>query len=151
MVARFLTVKETHMHWRGACALARTMGYGTDSASQNSVVDTFEARLLMRDLAQDGLKIVDRFIGGAAPRPEDKRRLRELVLEARRSLSDAGYPAEAAWQGLQRASIGADTLLDTEDAAFWGNVAEDLRAGVETLDALVGMGVRRESDFHIVG
>ena len=114
-------------------------------------MDTFEARTLMRDLAQEGLEIVNRFIGGAAPRPEEKRRLREMVLEARRSLADAGYPAEAAWQGLQRASIGADTLLDSEDPSFWQSVAGDLEAGIGTLDALVGMGVRRESDFHIVG
>jgi hypothetical protein len=114
-------------------------------------MDTYEARLLMRDLAHQGLELIDRFRAGTAPRAEDKRRLRELVLQARGALADAGYPAEACWRGLQRASIGAETLLDGADGAYWENVAEELRDGIETLNALVSPTFRRESDFHIVG
>jgi hypothetical protein len=104
----------------------------------------------MRDLADEALTIVESLAKGEILSRDDKRRLRELVSEARSTLFDAGYPAEAVWRGLQRASIGVDTLLDQPDAAYWEHVAAELRAGLDTLDSLLSPGPRRETDFHIV-
>lgn len=114
-------------------------------------MDTLEARILMRDLADEGLKIVDRYVAGNLPSGADKRRLRELVIEARTALSDAGYPGEAVWRSLHRASMGADTLFDQSDDHYWPSVVDELRAGLDTLESLISPGFRRESDFHIVG
>lgn len=114
-------------------------------------MDTFEARLRTRDLAEEALEIVERMVRGDRPRREDKQRLREMQAEARSYLPDAGYPAEAAWRGVQRASIGLETVGDEPDALYWQDVAQELKAGRDTLASLVSTGRRRESDFHIVG
>jgi hypothetical protein len=114
-------------------------------------MDTQEARTQLRELAAQASEIVERIAAGSVPSGDDKLRLRRLVVEARVLLPDAGYPGEGAWRGLQRASIGAETLLDHADPTFWQQVAEELRASVDTLESLVRPGWRRESDFHIVG
>lgn len=113
-------------------------------------MDTFEARLLMRDLAISALEIIGN-LGDLPPRGENARRLRELASEARGVLSDAGYPAEAAWHGLQRASIGANTALDEYDLGYWTDVAEDLQRGIDTLQSLVSPHSRPDTDIHLVG
>lgn len=113
-------------------------------------MDTNEARMQMRDLAHDALAIVDRLAAGSEPAQGDRGSLREMALESRALLGDAGYPAEAAWRGIQRASIGADTQFEAPDPTYWDDVARDLRTAVETLENLVS-GPRRDSDVHIIG
>jgi hypothetical protein len=66
-------------------------------------------------------------------------------------LTDAGFPGEGVWRGLQRASIAVDTYTDVADETFWNDVADQLREGIGTLDSLVSSAGRRESDFRIVG
>lgn len=113
-------------------------------------MDTQEARMRMLDLTKEALDIVEDFESGAQPTREEKHELREMVLEARDTLPDAGYPAEAAWRGLQRASIGTDTFFDETDPLFWQDVVQELRTAAEVLESLVSPGFRRESDFHII-
>jgi hypothetical protein len=104
----------------------------------------------MRDLALDALEIVEN-VNELPPRGENARRLRDFVSQARGLLSDAGYPAEAAWQGLQRASIGANTAFDEYDLGYWTDVADDLHRGVDTLQSLVSPHARPDTDIHVVG
>lgn len=113
-------------------------------------MDTQEARSYIRDLAGEALQLIEAWEPGIAP-PKDKLRLRELASDARTALPDAGFPAEAAWRGLQRASIGTQTSLDQTDKVYWEDVVAELHAGVDTLDLLVSPGASRESDFRIVG
>lgn len=103
------------------------------------------------DIAREALEIVERLGSDAAPTADDKGRLRQLLLDAREALPDAGFPAEAAWRGLQRASIGTDTYFDQADPRYWQDVAKELHEGAEVLESLVSPFHRRESDFHIVG
>lgn len=113
-------------------------------------MDTYEARMRMRDLAADALEIVGRFREGKAPSGDDRSRLRSMVQESRALLGDAGYPGEAAWRGLQRSSLGADTYFNEADTAYWLDVAGDLQTAIETLDSLVSGGLR-DADLHIIG
>jgi hypothetical protein len=73
-----------------------------------------------------------------------------MVTEARGLLSDAGYPGEGVWRGLQRATIGLETGFDRDDPGFWRELAADLRAAIDTLDSLVAPR-GREADVHIIG
>ena len=116
-------------------------------------MDTQEARMRMLDLATEALQIVEGVVSsaGKSPGAPQKLRLRELVAEARTALPDAGFPAEAAWRGVQRASIGTDTFLDQSDPVYWQDVAMDLRSAVATLQALISPGFRRDADVHIIG
>ena len=113
-------------------------------------MDTYEARLTMRDLAREALEIVEDLVGDAVPSRDNRKDLRSMAVEARELLPDAGYPGEATWRGLQRASIGADTHFDQADPSFWVDVADELRNAAATLDQLVGP-VHRDIAFHIVG
>lgn len=112
-------------------------------------MDTLEARIRMRDMARETLEIVDRLAAGTSPSRETRARLREMVSEARSLLGDAGYPAEGAWRGMQRASMGLDTLFDEPDPTYWEDVMSELSRSIETLDNLVSP-IRREADLHIV-
>ena len=114
-------------------------------------MDTQEARSYIRDLAEEALELIEGWESSAVPPAKDKLRLRELASDARTALPDAGFPAEGAWRGLQRASIGTQTSLDQTDKLYWEDVAAELHAGVDTLDLLVSPGASRESDFRIVG
>ncbi|MDQ2742719.1 MAG: hypothetical protein M3Z66_10570 [Chloroflexota bacterium] len=114
-------------------------------------MNTYEARTYMRDIAREGLEIVDRLAAGTPPAFDERRRLHQLASEARGALSDAGYPGEGVWRAIQRASIAIDTGGDQSDGAYWRDLADDLRSAVETLDSLVSPGLGREIDFPVVG
>jgi hypothetical protein len=119
-------------------------------SAKDGRMDTQEARMRMRDLAREAEDIVGRRARGEAAMPRDQAALRQLVGEARTLLADAGYPGEAVWRGLQRATIGYDTAFDREDPGYWRELAADLHEAVETLDSLVSPR-GREADVHIVG
>jgi hypothetical protein len=114
-------------------------------------MNTQEARIGLRDLAREALAIVEEIERGHAPSPQARLDLHRLASEARALIYDAGYPGEATWRGLSRASMGADTLVDAPDPTFWNDAAEELRIGVETLEALLTSGIRHETDFPLVG
>lgn len=113
-------------------------------------MDTNEARMRMRDIALEALRIVDALATAGTVSIRERGTMRELVVEARRLLSDAGYPGEGVWRGLQRATIGLETGFDHDDPGFWRELAGDLRAAIDTLDNLVAPG-GREADVHIIG
>jgi hypothetical protein len=114
-------------------------------------MDTYEARTRMLEMAEPALEIVERLERGESPSPDDRRTLRQLLLEARSTLADAGYPGEAVWRALQRASMAMETSFDQSDPLVWQDTAGQLRAAMETLQSLVSPQFRRESDFYIVG
>jgi hypothetical protein len=115
-------------------------------------MDTYEARIAMRELADGALKIVEHVASElTGPTAGEKSELRRLAVEARSLLPDAGYPGEAAWRVLQRSSMGADTAGLYPDDLFWADIVQELHAAMETLDALVSTSAMRESDFYIVG
>ncbi len=101
-------------------------------------------------MAQAALGVVERLVRGVAPSPDERGQLRRFVSDARSLLPDAGYPGEAAWRALQRASIGIDTLGDVPDRSYWADVETDLRAAIGTLSSLVRVG-GRDADIHIIG
>jgi hypothetical protein len=105
----------------------------------------------MLDLCFEALAIVERLAAGEAPTADDRQGLRRALLQAREVLPDAGFPAEATWRGMQRASIGTETSFDQADPLYWRDVAQELRDAGEVLKSLVSPDFRRESDFHIVG
>lgn len=105
----------------------------------------------MRDLAQETLGIVERWERGEVTRYEDSVRLRRLVSEARELLPDAGFPAESAWRGMQRASIGYETQLGRAEPGYWEDVRHDLEGALETLRMLVAPPAWSDSDFHLIG
>lgn len=113
-------------------------------------MNTTEARFYMRDIGNQALEAVERHVKGEPATTEERLLLRRLTSEARESLTDAGYPAEAVWRGIQRAGIGVETLSGEPDRFYWENVADDLRAGLETLNSLLS-GPIRDIDLHIVG
>jgi hypothetical protein len=114
-------------------------------------MDTTEARIQMRDLAHEGLAIIDRLAQGQTISGSDRERLRGLLVDARALLADAGYPGESVWRGLQRAALGVETHFDRSVPAYWADVAGELRAGMATLDSLVAPAWRSEPDLHIIG
>ena len=114
-------------------------------------MDTNEARTQMREMANEALGIVAQLRRGERLDIESAQRLRRMAVDARSCLADAGYPGEAVWQGLQRASIGLDTQLGSGDASFWEDVTDVLQAGSATLESLISTRARREGDFRIVG
>lgn len=101
-------------------------------------------------MARAALDVVERIVRGQMPSRGDRSELRHFVSDARSVLPDAGYPGEAAWRALQRASIGVETLGETPDRAYWSDVEGDLRGAVDTLSSLVGV-AGRDADIHIVG
>ncbi|MGI8826942.1 MAG: hypothetical protein ACR2JC_15120 [Chloroflexota bacterium] len=112
-------------------------------------MNTLDARLQMRQLARDGERLVkhtrDTGDTGAAGGE-----LRRLAAEARDLLTDAGFPGEATWRVLQRASIGVDTAGVDFDASFWQWISEDLESAAGSLDTLLGPSLHRDADLHIV-
>jgi hypothetical protein len=119
-------------------------------ATKKEIMDTLEARRDLRDVARSAIAVVERAEVGREPNPEDREALRKAAARARELLRDAGYPGEATWRGLSRASIGVDTLDGPLDHTFWHDVAEELRSGLETLDNLVTSDRMRESDVHLI-
>lgn len=113
-------------------------------------MDTNEARTRMRDIATDALRIVDALAASGTISARERGTIRELGTEARALLSDAGYPGEGVWRGLQRATIGLDTGFDRDDPGFWRELAADLRSAIDTLESLIAPR-GREADVHIVG
>jgi hypothetical protein len=114
-------------------------------------MNTQDARREMETLATQGLAIVNRIREGRSPSLEDRNNLRRMASEARTLLAEAGYPGEAVWRGLQRASIGADTNFDSHDASYWHDVVDELERGAATLASLDSTRGFKDIDFHIVG
>ena len=114
-------------------------------------MDTHEARIELLELGQRALELAARYKMGDTPSAEERSALREMVVKARASLPDAGYPGEAIWRGLQRTSIGAETSLGRSDQAFWNDVYVEIHEGIGTLRSLVSPEMSRDSDFHVVG
>jgi hypothetical protein len=114
-------------------------------------MNTYEARTYMRDIAREALEIVERPSSGTMPTFANRRRLHEMVTEARGVLGDAGFPGEAVWRAVQRASIAVDTSGEEPDTDYWRLLEEELQAGLDTLNSLVSTDVGREIEFRIVG
>jgi hypothetical protein len=114
-------------------------------------MDTYEARSKMCDVAAMALATVRRIQEGPAPSYADASELRELLQQARTLLSDAGYPGEAVWRALQRASMGIDTHFDHADAGFWDDISAELRSAVATLESLIMSPGSRNADINLVG
>lgn len=106
---------------------------------------------MMLDLAERGLRLLEEFAAGTLPVREANARYREIMEKARRTLPDAGYPAETAWRALQRAQVGFAAYLEPPDAAYWQDVEAELRTGVDALEALVSRPQRRDADFRLIG
>ncbi|HLJ67965.1 MAG TPA: hypothetical protein VKX16_11455 [Chloroflexota bacterium] len=114
-------------------------------------MDTREARTQMRDMAREGLAIVEGLVDREGRSYESVARLRQLAADARSVLPDAGFPAEGAWRALQQA-VAALTMGPEEfDQPYWVALAEDLRAAIATLDGLLTHPSASGTDFHIVG
>jgi len=114
-------------------------------------MNTLEARIQLRDVAQRGLELTRQIVARNRVEPDARTGLRALALEAREALVDAGYPGEATWRALQRASIGAETSNGDLDANFWSALSDDLASAIETLDSLLGPSRERDSDVRIIG
>jgi hypothetical protein len=114
-------------------------------------MNTQDARRDMASLATDGLAIVEAIGENRTASTDDRNRLRSMASEARALLSEAGYPGDAVWRGLQRASIGAETNFDAFDPGYWQDVTDELERGAATLSSLDSLGSVKDADFHIVG
>lgn len=114
-------------------------------------MNTQDARREMRSLATEALAIVHRMCDSRSAPSDDRNRLRRMASESRALLSEAGYPGEAVWRGLQRASIGAETHFDSFDAAYWQDVTDELERGAATLASLDAVSNAKDVDVHIVG
>ena len=97
------------------------------------------------------MAIVNRMRDGRVASSEDRNQLRRMASEARALLPEAGYPGEAVWRGLQRASIGAETHFDSFDSAYWQDVTDELERGAATLASLDAVSNAKDADVHIVG
>jgi hypothetical protein len=114
-------------------------------------MNTYEARTRMSEIGHRAISIVERLSGGVVATYDDRTSLRSMAVESRELLAEAGFPGEAVWRGLTRASIGVDTALSEADTFFWVDVLEDLTGGTSTLDDLVSPHLSREVDFRIIG
>jgi hypothetical protein len=114
-------------------------------------MDTFEARSKMRDLAQATLDLIEGLDRSSTSRREAIAGLRDMEQEARALLADAGYPGEAAWRGIQRSRILAESDPSVMDESMRGDIVGDLQLAVGTLGSLVSGALQRDSDFRIVG
>ena len=114
-------------------------------------MNTLEARLQLKDLAQQGLELTRQIVARNGVEPDVRVLLRSLALEAREALADAGYPGEATWRALQRASMGAETATGDLDLVFWMTLSDDFASAIEVLDSLLGPSRDRDSDVQIIG
>jgi hypothetical protein len=114
-------------------------------------MDTTEARRRICDLAREGLDVLDSSSSGPVPGRGAALRIREIADQARALLTDAGYPGESVWRGLQRARVGLDAVEDLQDVAYWQDVRDELTEAVEHLDELLATRAGRDSDFRIIG
>jgi hypothetical protein len=114
-------------------------------------MNTYEARSRMSEIGHRAIVIVERLRDGASPDYEERSSLRQYAVESRELLAEAGFPGEAVWRGLTRATIGVDTSLSGSDTYYWQDVLDDLAGGTTTLDDLVSPLLGREADFRIVG
>lgn len=114
------------------------------------MMDTQEARIVMRDLAERGLAAVDRYRArddsGLIPVVD----IRGLQVKARAVLADAGYPGEGVWQALNHAYFGIEVYGEPAESAYWGDIEAELRSGIATLDGLL-MPPGLSADFPIIG
>lgn len=114
-------------------------------------MNTYEARSKMSELGHRAIVIVERLSAGKIATYEDRKGLREMSVESRELLVEAGFPGESVWRALTRASIGVDTSLSASDAHFWNDLLEELSGGTTTLDDLVSPHLTRDADFRIIG
>ena len=114
-------------------------------------MNTYEARSKMSELGHRAIAIVERLSDGKTATFEDRSGLREMAVETRELLVEAGFPGESVWRSLTRASIGVDTSLSASDSHFWQDLLDELSAGTATLDDLISPQISREADFRIVG
>jgi hypothetical protein len=114
-------------------------------------MDTSEARNLMLDLAERGLRILAEYASGSISLREANVHFREIMEEARRALPDAGYPAETAWRALQRAQVGFAAYLEPSEAAYWQDVEAELQTGRDALSSLASTPRARDADFRLIG
>jgi hypothetical protein len=112
-------------------------------------MDTYQARRRMRDLAQETIEILDDVAARGASRADASVRLKDMEQEARTLLSDAGYPGEPVWRGLQRAQL--ELRSGSPDAPSVSDAAAEMRESLEALDSLMSPASERESDFRIIG
>jgi hypothetical protein len=114
-------------------------------------MNTYEARSRMSEIGHRAIDIINRLRKGDSASFEDRSRLRSFAVESRELLTEAGFPGEAVWRGLTRASMGVDTSLSSADPYFWQDVLDDLGGGTTTLDDLIAPHFNSGADFTIVG
>ncbi|MGH2442423.1 MAG: hypothetical protein ACRDFX_04600 [Chloroflexota bacterium] len=114
-------------------------------------MDTLEARVQMYALTLRGREVLEGFLAGSLTSREAADQFRRIVGEARPVLTDAGYPAEAAWRALQSASAGFDAYIDPFDASFWSDTQRELQEAEENLERLVSARAGEQADFRIIG
>jgi hypothetical protein len=114
-------------------------------------MNTYEARSKMSDLGHRAIAIVERLSDGSSASYEDRSSLREMAVESRELLVEAGFPGESVWRAVTRASLGVDTSLSASDGHFWNDLLLDLSVGTSTLDDLVSPHLTRDADFRIIG
>jgi hypothetical protein len=114
-------------------------------------MNTYEARSKMSDLGHRAIAIVERLSDGSLASYEDRSSLREMAVESRELLVEAGFPGESVWRAVTRASIGVDTSLSASDNHFWNDLLMELSGGTSTLDDLVSPHLTRDADFRIIG
>lgn len=114
-------------------------------------MDTTEARMRMLDLANRGLGLLEEFRSGDEASRSTIEQFRRIVDEARSLLSDAGYPAEGVWRGMQRVLSAMLSGVGRDDAEYWQDLANDFADARDSLDRLLSTPVGRETDFRIVG
>jgi hypothetical protein len=114
-------------------------------------MNTYEARSRMSEIGHRAIDIVGHLRSGETATYEERASLRAYAVESRGLLTEAGFPGEAVWRGLTRASMGIDTSLSSSDPLFWQDVLDDLDGGTTTLDDLISPHFNSGADFTIVG
>lgn len=113
-------------------------------------MDTFEARQRMKDLASEGLELLNRFLCGESSMLVAAEQARRLSSESRTVLMDAGYPGESTWRALQRAANGLSVLGDAPPPEYLEEVKLELTEARDALNRLLAVGAESEADFRIV-
>jgi len=112
-------------------------------------MDTYEARRRMYDLARQALELLDECLRDERNLSKTATDLRNMELEARALLADAGYPAESAWRSMQRVLLALQA--PQLDSHLVHEARSELRDAVETLASLTSATSERDSDFRIIG